>query len=32
MFMADNPNWKHIVEVKAKAVQDLECEVWLNTE
>ena len=32
MFMADNPNWKHIVEVKAKAVDDLECEVFLNTE
>ncbi len=32
MFMADNENWKHIVEVKKKAVEDLGCEVWLNTE
>jgi ferredoxin len=32
MFMADNENWKHIIEVKKKAVEDLECKVWLNTE
>jgi ferredoxin len=32
MFMADNKNWKHIVEVKKKAVEDLGCKVWLNTE
>lgn len=32
MFMADNDAWKHIVEVKAKAVEDLGCKVWLNTE
>jgi hypothetical protein len=24
--------WKHIVEVKKKAVEDLGCKVWLNTE
>lgn len=32
MFMADNENWEKIVRVKAKAVDDLECKVWLNTE
>lgn len=32
LFMADNESWKHIVEVKAKAVDDLGCKVWLNTE
>jgi ferredoxin len=32
MFMADNENWKHIVDVKRKAVEDLGCKVWLNTE
>ncbi len=32
LFMADNPSWKRIVEVKAKAVDDLKCKVWLNTE
>ena len=32
MFMGDNENWKHIVEVKKKAVEDLGCQVWLNTE
>ena len=32
LFMADDPNWKHIVEVKAKAVDDLGCKYWLNTE
>ncbi len=32
MFMADTENWQHIVEVKKKAVEDLECKVWLNTE
>ncbi len=32
MFMADEENWKHIVEVKAKAVDDLGCKYWLNTE
>ncbi len=32
MFLGDNESWKHIIEVKKKAVEDLECEVWLNTE
>ncbi len=32
MFMADNENWEHIVRTKAKAVDDLKCRVWLNTE
>ena len=32
MFLADNEAWKHIVEVKVKAVEDLGCKVWLNTE
>jgi ferredoxin len=32
MFLADNDAWKHIVEVKAKAVDDLGCKYWLNTE
>ncbi len=32
MFMADNESWKHIVEVKKKAVEDLGAKVWLNTE
>jgi hypothetical protein len=32
MFMADDDAWKHIVEVKKKAVEDLGCKVWLNTE
>jgi hypothetical protein len=32
MFLAENDRWKHIVEVKAKAVDDLKCKVWLNTE
>lgn len=32
LFMADNKNWEHIVRVKAKAVDDLGCKYWLNTE
>jgi Fe-S oxidoreductase len=32
MFMADVENWEHIVRVKAKAVDDLGCRYWLNTE
>jgi ferredoxin len=32
MFMADDESWKHMVEVKAKAVDDLGCKYWLNTE
>ncbi len=32
MFMADNESWEKIVRTKAKAVEDLGCKVWLNTE
>jgi len=32
MFIADEENWKHIVATKAKAVDDLGCTVFLNTE
>jgi ferredoxin len=32
MFLGDNESWEHIVRVKAKAVEDLGCKVWLNTE
>jgi len=32
MFMADDESWERIVRVKAKAVDDLRCKVWLNTE
>jgi ferredoxin len=32
LFLADNENWEHIIRVKAKAVDDLGCKVWLNTE
>ncbi len=32
MFLADNDAWEHIVRVKAKAVDDLKCKYWLNTE
>jgi hypothetical protein len=32
MFLGDDDAWKHIVEVKKKAVEDLGCKVWLNTE
>jgi heterodisulfide reductase subunit C len=32
MFLADDQSWKHIVETKARAVEDLDCRVWLNTE
>lgn len=32
MFMADNESWEKIVRTKAKAVDDLGCKVWLNTE
>ncbi len=32
MFLADDEAWEHIVRVKAKAVEDLKCKVWLNTE
>ena len=32
LFCADNENWERIVRVKVKAVEDLGCKVWLNTE
>lgn len=32
MFMADDKSWEHIVRTKVKAVEDLNCKVWLNTE
>lgn len=32
MFMADDESWEKIVRTKAKAVEDLGCRVWLNTE
>ena len=32
MFMADDDGWRQIVETKVKAVEDLGCKVWLNTE
>jgi len=32
MFLADDEAWEHIVRVKVKAVEDLKCKVWLNTE
>jgi ferredoxin len=32
MFLAEDDHWKHIVEVKKKAVEDLGCQIWLNTE
>jgi heterodisulfide reductase subunit C len=32
LFCADLENWKKNVEIKAKAVDDLGCRYWLNTE
>ena len=32
MFLADDESWKHIVQTKANAVEELGCKVWLNTE
>ena len=32
MFAQELEQWEHIVRVKAKAVDDLGCKVWLNTE
>lgn len=32
LFIADNESWEKIVRTKAKAVDDLGCEYWLNTE
>ena len=32
MFLAEDESWEKIVRTKAKAVDDLGCKVWLNTE
>ena len=32
LFLADMPNWEKIVREKARAVDELGCKVWLNTE
>ena len=32
MFLSDDEAWEKIVRAKAKAVDDLKCEYWLNTE
>ncbi len=32
MFLADDDAWKQVVANKAKAVDDLGCKYWLNTE
>jgi hypothetical protein len=32
MFLADDENWEQIVRTKVKAVEDLGCKIWLNTE
>jgi len=32
MFLQDQEAWEQIVRTKAKAVEDLGCKVWLNTE
>ncbi len=32
MFLADDDAWEQVVRNKAKAVEDLGCKVWLNTE
>jgi ferredoxin len=32
LFCADNEKWKKNVEIKARAVDDLGCKYWLNTE
>jgi len=32
LFVADNEKWKENVSIKAKAVDDLGCKYWLNTE
>ncbi len=32
MFLADDDNWRHVVETTAKQCQDLGCQVYLNTE
>jgi len=32
LFSADNESWEKIVRTKVKAVEELGCKVWLNTE
>lgn len=32
MFLADDDNWKHVIQVMAKQADDLGCKVFLNTE
>lgn len=32
MFMADDDAWEKLLRIKVKAVEDLGCKVWLNTE
>jgi ferredoxin len=32
MFLSDNEAWEHIVRTKVKAVEELGCKIWLNTE
>ena len=32
MFLGDDEGWEHIIRTKVKAVEDLGCKVWLNTE
>ncbi len=32
MFLADDENWEKILRTKVKAVEDLGCKIWLNTE
>jgi hypothetical protein len=32
MFLADDEAWERIVRIKAKAVDDLGCRYWVNTE
>jgi hypothetical protein len=32
MFLADDESWERIVRIKAKAVDDLGCKYWVNTE
>jgi Na+-translocating ferredoxin:NAD+ oxidoreductase RnfC subunit len=32
MFIADDPSWEKMIRIKAKAVDDLGCRYWLNTE
>jgi hypothetical protein len=32
MFLAEDESWEKIIRTKVKAVEDLGCKVWLNTE